>query len=90
MTANRTSYVYMSLAGETAPGRSVKSGLYRTAVGDDRGELVTRHNLRFTADFVTIATAPTGPSASELPRARHPESCRSPSDAQGLIRSSCW
>jgi photosystem II stability/assembly factor-like uncharacterized protein len=42
MTTTRTSYVYVGLAGETAPGRPVKSGLYRMAVGDDRWELVTR------------------------------------------------
>src|SRR5437667_29808 len=42
MTTNRTSYVYVGLAGETAPGRVVKSGLYRMAVGDDRWEMVTR------------------------------------------------
>src|SRR5207247_4745263 len=34
--------VYVGLAGETAPGRPVKSGLYRMAVGDDRWELLTR------------------------------------------------
>ena len=42
MTTNRTSHVYVGLAGETAPGRPVKSGLYRMAAGDDRWELVTR------------------------------------------------
>jgi len=42
MTTNRTSHVYVGLAGETAPGRPLKSGLYRLAVGDDRWELVTR------------------------------------------------
>src|SRR5712692_5849433 len=42
MSTNRTSYVYVGLAGETAPGRVVKSGLYRMAVGDDRWEFVTR------------------------------------------------
>jgi len=42
MTTNRTSYVYVGLAGETAPGRVVRSGLYRMTVGDDRWELVTR------------------------------------------------
>ena len=31
MTMNRKSYVYVGLAGETAPGRPVKSGLYRMA-----------------------------------------------------------
>jgi photosystem II stability/assembly factor-like uncharacterized protein len=42
MTTDRTPYVYVGLAGETAPGRPVKSGLYRMAVGDDRWELATR------------------------------------------------
>jgi photosystem II stability/assembly factor-like uncharacterized protein len=42
MTTDRTSYVYVGLAGETAPGRPIKSGLYRMAVGDDRWELATR------------------------------------------------
>ena len=42
MTTNRTSHVYVGLAGETAPGRPVKSGLYRMSVGGDRWELVTR------------------------------------------------
>jgi len=41
MKADRSSYVYVGLAGETAPGRPVKSGLYRMAVGHDRWELVT-------------------------------------------------
>lgn len=35
------SYVYVGLAGETAPGREVRSGLYRMAEGDDRWELLT-------------------------------------------------
>ena len=42
MTTNRTSYIYVGLAGETAAGRVVKSGLYRMAMGDDRWELLTR------------------------------------------------
>jgi photosystem II stability/assembly factor-like uncharacterized protein len=42
MTTQRTPYVYVGLAGETAPGRPVQSGLYRTAVGDDRWEKLTR------------------------------------------------
>ncbi len=42
MTTNRTSYVYVGLAGETAPGRVVKSGLYRMAPGDGRWEMLTR------------------------------------------------
>src|SRR5262245_17962622 len=42
MTNNRKAYVYVGMAGETAPNRPIKSGLYRMAVGDDRWELVTR------------------------------------------------
>ncbi|MBM3221704.1 MAG: hypothetical protein FJZ38_24035 [Candidatus Rokubacteria bacterium] len=42
MTTSRTSYVYVGLAGETAPNRPVKSGLYRMAAGDDRWQLATR------------------------------------------------
>jgi photosystem II stability/assembly factor-like uncharacterized protein len=42
MTADRqTSYVYAGLAGETAPGRVVKSGLYRLAEGNGGWELLT-------------------------------------------------
>lgn len=40
-SGNRKSYAYVGLAGETAPGRTVKSGLYRMADGDDRWELAT-------------------------------------------------
>jgi photosystem II stability/assembly factor-like uncharacterized protein len=42
MTIQRSSYIYVGLAGETAPDRPVQSGLYRMAVGDDRWELLTR------------------------------------------------
>jgi len=42
MSTNRTSYVYVGLAGETAPGRPVKSGLYRMGAGDERWQLLTR------------------------------------------------
>ena len=42
MTTNGKAYVYVGLAGETAPNRPIKSGLYRMAVGDDRWELITR------------------------------------------------
>src|SRR6185295_13723361 len=38
MTTSRTPYVYVGLAGETAAGRPVQSGLYRMAVGDDHWE----------------------------------------------------
>ena len=37
---NRNSYVYVGLAGETAPGRRVNSGLYRMADGDDEWTLL--------------------------------------------------
>ena len=42
MTIPGSSYIYVGLAGETAPGRPVQSGLYRMAVGDDRWELLSR------------------------------------------------
>ena len=37
----RKTYVYTGLAGETAPGRPVMSGLYRMAVGDDQWQLLS-------------------------------------------------
>jgi hypothetical protein len=54
---NRTSYVYVGLAGETAPGRPVHSGLYRMAAGDDRWELLTR-DLPDAPAIRAIATDP--------------------------------
>ncbi len=57
MTTSRTSYVYAGLAGETAPGRPVKSGLYRMAAGDRRWELVTR-GLPEAPTIRAIATHP--------------------------------
>ncbi|MGE3540034.1 MAG: hypothetical protein AB7N91_21685 [Candidatus Tectimicrobiota bacterium] len=42
MTSNHTSHVYVGLAGETAPGRIIKSGLYRLSSGDDRWALLGR------------------------------------------------
>ena len=39
MASNQTSYVYVGLAGETAPGRTMQSGLYRMAEGDTEWEL---------------------------------------------------
>src|SRR5882724_8000173 len=57
MTLNRQSHVYVGLAGETAPGRPVKSGLYRMAVGDDRWELATR-GLPAAPAIRAIATHP--------------------------------
>lgn len=60
MTANRTSYVYVGLAGETAPGRVVNSGLYRMAVGDDHWDLLTR-GLTEAPAIRAIATHPQHP-----------------------------
>ena len=60
MTTNRRSYVYVGLAGETAPGRPVKSGLYRMAAGDDRWELAT-HGLPDAPAIRAIATHPERP-----------------------------
>ena len=58
--SNRTSYVYVGLAGETASGRPVKSGLYRMAVGDDRWELATK-GLPEAPAIRAIATHPDRP-----------------------------
>ena len=60
MTTNHTAYVYAGLAGETAPGREVKSGLYRLAVGDDRWELMT-DGLPEEPAIRAIATHPRHP-----------------------------
>jgi len=60
MTTNRTSYVFVGLAGETAPGRPTKSGLYRMAVGDDTWALATR-GLPDAPTIRAIATHPEHP-----------------------------
>jgi photosystem II stability/assembly factor-like uncharacterized protein len=60
MTTNRTSYVYVGLAGETAPGRPMKSGLYRMAVGDGGWEKLTR-GLPEAPAIRAIATHPEQP-----------------------------
>jgi photosystem II stability/assembly factor-like uncharacterized protein len=60
MTTTRKSYVYVGLAGETAPGRPVKSGLYRMAAGDDHWELATR-GLPAAPAIRAIATHPEHP-----------------------------
>src|SRR6059036_3102218 len=57
MTTQRPSYVYVGLAGETAPGRPVQSGLYRMAAGDDRWEVLTR-GLPEAPTIRAIATHP--------------------------------
>ena len=60
MTTNGKAYVYIGLAGETAPNRPIKSGLYRMAVGDDRWELTTR-GLPEAPAIRAIATHPERP-----------------------------
>ena len=40
-SGNRKCYVYVGLAGETTPGRVIKSGLYRMAEGDEGWEMLT-------------------------------------------------
>jgi photosystem II stability/assembly factor-like uncharacterized protein len=60
MTTSRKSYVYVGLAGETAPGRPVKSGLYRMAAGDDHWELATS-GLPAAPAIRAIATHPEHP-----------------------------
>ncbi len=41
MAGNHKTYVYAGLAGETAPGRQVNSGLYRMAAGDGEWQSLT-------------------------------------------------
>src|SRR5262247_2368992 len=60
MTTDRTAHLYIGLAGETAPGRPIKSGLYRMAVGDDRWELSTR-GLPEAPAIRALATHPEQP-----------------------------
>src|SRR6266403_2050085 len=57
MTIQRSPSIYVGLAGETAPGRPVQSGLYRMAVGDDRWEKLT-HGLPEEPTIRAIATHP--------------------------------
>jgi photosystem II stability/assembly factor-like uncharacterized protein len=60
MTTTRASHVYVGLAGETAPGRPIKSGLYRLAAGDDRWERLTG-GLPGAPAVRAIATHPGSP-----------------------------
>ena len=71
MATNRTAYVYVGLAGETAPGRPIKSGLYRMAVGDDRWELITR-GLPEAPAIRAIATHPDDPATVYVGTQRGP------------------
>ena len=55
-----TSYVYAGLAGETAPGREVQSGLYRMAEGDS-GWTMLRNGLPEAPEIRAIAVHPVQP-----------------------------
>src|SRR4029453_2012949 len=57
MTTNNQSHVYVGLAGETAPNRPVKSGLYRMAPRAHRGGLGPR-GLPAAPAIRAIATHP--------------------------------
>jgi len=54
------SHVYVGLAGETAPGRVIKSGLYRMSDDDGEWKLVTR-GLPEAPAIRSIAVHPSKP-----------------------------
>ena len=64
MTTNisnsQKTYVYAGLAGETAPGRMVKSGLYRMAVGNGGWE-VANNGLPEAPEIRALAVHPQKP-----------------------------
>jgi photosystem II stability/assembly factor-like uncharacterized protein len=62
MTSQRASFIYAGLAGETAPGRPVQSGLYRMAVADGQWEKLTR-GLPEAPTIRAIETHPDLPGA---------------------------
>jgi photosystem II stability/assembly factor-like uncharacterized protein len=59
-SGNGNSYVYVGLAGETAPGREVKSGLYRMKDGNDQWKLLG-HGLPAAPAIRAIAVHPEKP-----------------------------
>jgi photosystem II stability/assembly factor-like uncharacterized protein len=59
-TSNRATHVYVGLAGETAPGRVVKSGLYRMSNDDSEWERLT-HGLPEAPAIRAIAVHPSQP-----------------------------
>ena len=65
MSGSHTSYVYAGLAGETAPGRVVKSGLYRMAAGNGGWELLT-HGLPEAPAIRAIAIHPNQPELAQF------------------------
>jgi photosystem II stability/assembly factor-like uncharacterized protein len=62
MSSQRASFIYAGLAGETAPGRPVQSGLYRMAVADGQWEKLTR-GLPEAPTIRAIETHPDQPGA---------------------------
>lgn len=60
MSNNTTSYVYVGLAGETAPGREVQSGLFRMTCGDGEWETLG-HGLPEAPEIRAIAVHPEQP-----------------------------
>ncbi|MEE9147410.1 MAG: hypothetical protein V3U27_08450 [Candidatus Tectomicrobia bacterium] len=60
MSDSHKTYVYVGLAGETAPGRVIESGLYRMAEGDDGWESL-RQGLPEAPAIRTIAVHPQQP-----------------------------
>ena len=61
MTAgNHKTYVYAGLAGETAPGRIIKSGLYRMAEGDSEWTVLSS-GLPEAPEIRAIAVHPEQP-----------------------------
>jgi photosystem II stability/assembly factor-like uncharacterized protein len=66
-----TTHIYVGLAGETAPNRPVKSGLYRMAAGGDRWELATR-GLPEAPTIRAIATHPEHPDTVYVGTQRGP------------------
>jgi photosystem II stability/assembly factor-like uncharacterized protein len=61
MTTTRRAHVYVGLAGETAPGRPIKSGLYRMSDDDGEWKLVT-HGLPEAPAIRAIAVHPLKPA----------------------------
>ena len=59
-SGSQQSYVYAGLAGETAPGRTIKSGLYRMATANGGWELLTQ-GLPATPAIRAIAIHPQQP-----------------------------
>ena len=60
-SSNHIPYIYAGLAGETAPGRPIESGLFRMADGDENWELLT-NGLPEAPAIRAITTHPHNPN----------------------------